>query len=133
MAGNNKIDISINMSIYPLEAIVSASYAFLDKAYIHLDQPKAGLVKAVIKSKKGSAVKLKDKFMNELLFATERIGAVKRNKKIREFIVGKALFSAVEPGNTALPAAADGDKDDEEDEEWLDDPLGIAVPWDEKK
>ncbi len=126
MPTNNNSIINIDTGLYPLEAVISASYVFLDRAYILLDQPKTGVVKVSFKPKKGGAAKLKDEFMNELLFAVERLNAAKRNKRIREFIVGRALFSSVNynEANAGLEALSMSDNEK--------DPLGIGTPWQEK-
>jgi len=117
---NNMIKFELDIKVYPQEAIIGASYAFLDRIYIFLDSKKKDKIEVNIKSKKkisaSSLKRLKDEFLNELLYNAMRIVSAKRNKKIREFIVGRALFSAVE----------------EAEAESLDDPLGIAVPWEEK-
>ena len=127
MRQDNKIHIikfTLDTNIYSQEAIISACYRFIDNAYIFLDQLKAGKISVSIKGKKSISIKqlqlLKDQFFNELLFIAERLNAAKRNKKIREFIVGRALFSAIE------------DLGPEDNGDDFDDPLGIAVPWDEK-
>ena len=126
----NTIKFILDTSIYSQEAIISVCYRFVDSAYIFLDQLKAGKILVSIKSKKGISAKqlqlIKDQFFNELLFIAERLNAARRNKKIREFIVGRALFSAIEPTDDSDDFGSF--KDDEE----LDDPLGIAIPWDEK-
>ena len=126
MSRNTQITFSVSAELYPIEAIVSACYSFLDKAYISLDQAKPGKVAVRIKAKKGNVARMKDDFMNELLFTTERLNAVKRNKRTREFIVGKALFGAVE-GDSSIPA----DDDNMADDDFSDDPLDIKIPWKE--
>ena len=66
--------------------------------------------------------KLKGEFLNELLNYTVRINLSKHNHKIREYIIGRALLSAV------------GTQEDLQENElkYQNDPLGIAVPWEEK-
>ncbi|MFH1671468.1 MAG: hypothetical protein ABH889_01680, partial [Candidatus Portnoybacteria bacterium] len=49
----------------------------------------------------------------------------KSNKKIRDYVVSQALLSAI--GEEAIS------QEEEKDEmKYEDDPLGIAVPWEEK-
>ena len=65
--------------------------------------------------------KLEGDFLNELLNQGLRYKISKQNKRIREYIVGMALLGSV------------GKEETEEDEEdWQEDPMGIAVPWEEK-
>lgn len=120
-----------NSRIYPLEAVISTCYSFLDKAYIFIDgNPTGGSLVVKMKDKnagqkKKRAAILKRDFTNELLFNTLRHQVSKNNKKIREYIIGRALFSP----STDLLDEAD---DITEDADYLEDPLGIAIPWEEK-
>lgn len=113
----NSIKINLDSKIYPLEAIIGAGYAFIDRAFTFLDSEKKNKISVTLKSKSQAKKtdKLRDEFMNELLFNMERINAAKRNKKIREFIVGRALFSAVDFTDSVTMSSED-------------DPLGITVP-----
>lgn len=112
--------VTINLKTYPLEAIYQACYVFLDRAYIFLDIKSPGeiLIDFGPKDKMSSKqlTKLRGEFLNELLSASLRLEIAKRNKNIREAIVGQALLSASK----------------DEKLSFQDDPLGIAVPWEEK-
>ena len=120
--------IKLNTRIYPLEAILNACYAFIDRAYIFLDSDFSGKqIKVYFKDKKGLSRKraelFRSEFMNELLHCALRCNISKNNRKIREYIVGRALCSAVSvsdllSGSTKL--------------DYQRDPLGIAIPWEEK-
>lgn len=119
----NQIIIKVNPKIYPLESIYGAAYVFLDSAYLFLD---GNPEKEVIVSLKGKEKLTKQKleslageFYNELLNWTLRQKISQNNQKIREYIVSQALLSASEEVT-------------EEEEKWQEDPLGIAVPWEEK-
>ncbi len=122
----DKIEFVFNLQNYSVDALYGAAYAFLDKAYIFFDNKSPKKILVSLKSKKNSTKKqlenLKDEFLNELLSCETRARLSKNNKKIREFIVGQALFSAV--------GESEEDFDDSFNSE--DDPLGIAVPWEEK-
>ena len=119
---NNNIIFEIDLEIYPVESIISTSYLFLDDIYIFLDNPKDKRVKVSLTPKKKYNKKqleiLKQDFLNHLLSNVARIVAIKRNKKVKEFIVGRALFSAA--GNPL-------------DDDYFDDPLDIDVPWEVDK
>jgi His-Xaa-Ser system protein HxsD len=122
---NNNIIFELDTKVYPLEAIIGASYMFIDRAYIFLDSHRVNKIEVNFKAKAKMAGKqleiIKDEFFNELLHNTARIMTAKRNKKVREFIVGRALFSAVENAG------------EEETINDTEDPLGIATPWREEK
>jgi His-Xaa-Ser system protein HxsD len=122
----------VDLNVYPLEAVYGAAYVFIDKAYLFLDSKSSKKLEIYLKSKNKLSQKQQNKlvgeFFNELLNYTLRIKVAKNNKKIREYIVEQALFSAV-GGN-----AEEVKKQDEAEDVigYEDDPLGIAVPWEEK-
>jgi len=124
--------IQINSKIYPLEAILNASYAFIDRTYIFLDDDsRKNEITVSLKGKQRLSTKklnnLRGEFMNELLHCALRCKISKNNKKIREYIVGRALYSA-------LPLSMEETilEDDSEKLSYQEDPLGIAIPWEEK-
>ena len=124
---DNTIKFLLNLQDYPLEAVYGASYVFLDKAYLFLDSRASKKIEVSLKGKKKLTKKqledLKGEFLNELLNYTVRINLAKSNRKLREFIISQALFSAVSSQVMA---------EDESKFKYEDDPLGIAVPWEEK-
>jgi His-Xaa-Ser system protein HxsD len=127
---NNRIIFSLNPDYYSIEAIYAAAYVFIDKAYIYLDgDPKKEIIvflKGKEKLGKKELENLKGEFLNELLDYLLRVQISQRNQKIREYIVGSVLLSA-------LPQSSFSDQDDlGEAGDWQNDPLGIAVPWEEK-
>ena len=124
--------IQLNPKIYPLEAILNASYTFIDRAYVFLDSNSKG--NEIVVSLKGkqrlSPKKLEDlrgEFMNELLHCALRYKISKNNKKIREYIIGRALYSALPVSMEETILDEDSGKLD-----YQQDPLGIAIPWEEK-
>ena len=123
----NQIIVTVDSKLYPLEAVYGASYVFLDKAYLRLDGNPKKEVLVILKGKKELTEKqlgkLRDEFLNELLNYGLRYKISESNKKIREYVVGKALFSAMPP---------ETEETEEKDEDWQKDDLGIAVPWEEK-
>ena len=120
-----QVELTIDPQLYPLEAVYGAAYVFLDKAYLRLDgNPKKKIIIKIKGKESLDREKLENlagDFLNELLNYTLRYKISKNNRKIREYIVGTALLSSL----AEAPEA-------EEKEEWEEDPLGIAVPWEEK-
>ena len=121
----NLIKAIINSKLYPLEAVYGAAYVFLDKAYFRLDGDPEKEITVQIKSKEKLSRKglenLASDFLNELLNYSLRYKISKNNRKIREYIIGTALLSAL------------GENLEEETkEDWQKDALGIAIPWEEK-
>jgi His-Xaa-Ser system protein HxsD len=128
----NKITFSLNTKTYPLEAIYSTASVFLDRAYVYLDGEPTKEILVSLKGKeklnKKQLESLAGEFSNELLNYLLRAEIAKRNQKIRNFIVGTALVSALPVGLlTPGPAA-----EIPESVDWQEDPLEIAVPWEEK-
>lgn len=124
-----KIKTIVDLKIYPLEAIYGAAYVFVDKAYIFLDSQEGGKVEIFFRAKEETSLreleKIEGEFMNELLNYTLRLKLSESNKKIREYVVEQALFSALGRGEGIL-------KNEGEKFEFEDDPLGIAIPWEDK-
>lgn len=127
---DNEIKIPIDPKIYPLEAVYGAAYVFLDRAYLKLDGDPDKKIIVTIKAKKNignkGMEKLVDDFLNTLLNYGLRVQISKNNRKIREYIVGSALFGAI-GGMGEITEKAKKNKED-----WQKDELGIAVPWEEK-
>jgi His-Xaa-Ser system protein HxsD len=119
----NKIAFSLNSKIVSLEAIYSTCYSFIDKFYIYLDKNKENIIVSLQPKEKETKINpkaIEGEFRNELLNNLLREKIAKNNAKIREYILGQALYSS-------MPS---------EVEEFLsktsEDYLGIAVPWEEK-
>lgn len=136
------VDVLVDASVYPLEVVMGAAYVFVDRCFLLLDRAPEGRVKVSFTPRPGSAVDaaaLAGEFQNELLAQALRARIADRHAKVREALVARALFGAApeqQPAEAApatdaqlgleprfLPAAED---------DYLDDPLGIAVPWEEK-
>jgi His-Xaa-Ser system protein HxsD len=129
---NNSAVLSINPKLYALDAIYSAAYVFLDKAYIVLDGDPEKEILVKIKPKEGGDLeKLGNEFLNELINYADYQKRAEQTKKIREMLLQRALI-------TNDPSIVEDDSEfDEllkelEDEDYPDDPEGIAVPWEEK-
>ncbi len=125
--------ILVNQKLYPLEAIYATAYVYVDKCYVFLTKEDANTIGVQIKGKPETSKKQFDavvgEFENELLNQALRLKVAKRTEKLRDAIVHRALYSAL-PGSSATPLDLDLGADDNLD--YLDDPLGIAVPWEEK-
>jgi len=148
----NKTVVLINPKLYSLEAVYGAAYAFLDKAYVYLEQGPKSRIQVNLKGKEKMTKKdleaLKGEFLNELLNFSLREKISKNNKKIREYIVARALASASQQESSPVMGEEDlhkdpskiiipwRDKDKKKSRQtkpvWKKDPQGIAVPWEEK-
>jgi len=134
----NQVVGAINPKVYPLEAVYGAAYVFLDRAYVFLDEDSKGRILVSLKGKeklnKKQLEALKGEFYNELLNYSLRYQISKDNRKIREYIVGRALVGAIGEDKFEEEAASseDGEDKEEEIEEWKGDTMGISIPWEEK-
>lgn len=127
----NKIVFWLNSKNYPLEAIYNTAYIFLDRAYVFLDGDPEKEVSVCLKGKeKLNSLQLEameGEFLNELLNCLLRLKIAQNNQKIREYIVVSALVSGF-PRELMSQSPFTEAKEDS----WEEDPLGIAVPWEEK-
>jgi His-Xaa-Ser system protein HxsD len=128
-SAKNTVKLEVDEKVFPRTVAVSAAYMFLDRCYLRLESaPRHRIIVQLKGKKKLSKTKLTalaDEFENELLHQLIRHQVAEKTGQLREVIVGRALFSAESAEAEAQPEAA-GDLD------YLDDPLGIAVPWEEK-
>ena len=118
-------------ALYPLEAVYGASYIFIDRAYVLLDLPEPGRIRVTIAVKEGEATDgvlraLAGEFANELLSCAWRHRIGQENRATIEAVTMQAISGAMGP-----PSLDDLEKFDFT-EEPFDDPLGIAVSWEEK-
>jgi His-Xaa-Ser system protein HxsD len=138
-AATSTMTLSLDMDLYPRDVLYAAAYVFLDRAYVLLDRAgprfvvhlrgKQALDETVLRAMAGE-------FENELLAQALRRMVGKANQKIIEEITTLAITSAAGAtyGDGVDPAAegaalngVQGFTDD--GQEFLDDPQGIAKPW----
>jgi His-Xaa-Ser system protein HxsD len=132
------LTLSLDVDLYPRDVLYAAAYVFLDRAYVLLDRDgarflvhlrgKQALDDAALRAMAGE-------FENELLAQALRHRVVRANQKIIEDITSLAINGAAggEAGNGAADDLALIDMQDPADDGFLDDPLGIAMPWEAKK
>ena len=131
---DNQITVIVNPKIYPLETVYSAAYVFMDRAYIVLDgdPEKEILVKMKLKEE-GSLENMGNEFNNELLNYADYLSRAKETKKLREMFLQRAIItndvSITEPD---FEDDTDFEDLDSDEDEYLEDPEGIAIPWEEK-
>ncbi len=123
--------VPVDSTLYPLDAIYGAAYVFLDRAYVYLKKDGEKKVNVSLFSKvpatRESLLALGGEFVNELLSQAIRSTLDESSKRIREYIVVKSHY-AQPTGTTNLEKLLDQTLK----EVLEDDPLDIAVPWEEK-
>jgi His-Xaa-Ser system protein HxsD len=139
--------LSLDSGLYPREVLYAAAYVFLDRAYVLLDRNDARFL-VHLRSKQAleetTLRALAGEFANELLAQALRRKVAKANQKILEEVTTLAITSAagatvIRPFEPAGDDAVTGSPPAElaqavdDSREFLDDPLGLAAPWDDKK
>lgn len=123
------LTLEFDEGLYPLDAVYGAAYIFIDRCYVHLDR-QAGRLSVRLKLKPGATLALDDlagEFENELLGQAWRRSIVEDNRRLIEEVTTRALAGAAgPPGLDDLLAMDIGD------DTAFEDPLGIAMSWEEK-
>jgi His-Xaa-Ser system protein HxsD len=131
-AKDGKLVLSLDKGLYPLDVIYGAAYVFIDRAYILLGRDGDAITVELAAKDDGTADDalraMAGDFSNELLSQALRRKITKANQTILETIVSQALAGAT---GAMVPSSLDDD-DEDDDLDFLDDPLGIAVPWEER-
>jgi His-Xaa-Ser system protein HxsD len=131
----NVVTILVDTGVYPKEAIYGAAYIFIDTCYVLLDAPKPSRISVQLRGQEPLDEKALDAlagdFLNELLAQTLREMICAQNRPLLEAVVGQAISGAVGP--TPEPELDLSELDALAlDDEPFDDPLGIAMSWEEK-
>jgi His-Xaa-Ser system protein HxsD len=136
-AAGSSLVLSLDTGLYPRDVLYAAAYVFLDRAYVLLDRrdsryvvqmrAKQPLDEATLRAMAGE-------FENELLAQALRQRVVKANQRIIEGITSLAIGGATigpPPAGDVVDDLIDIENPGEDG--FLDDPLGIATPWEAKK
>lgn len=139
----------VHRDLYPNDVLFGTAFAFLDRCYVHLDVADDDRVAVRLAPRPGTpfaAAELAGEFGNELVNQALRHKLSRQTEKVRTMIIGRAIGLA-QPGEGApaasgLPATPQVPDlppevakllaEEDENLDFLDDPLGIAVPWEEK-
>lgn len=127
--GEGSVCVEFDESLYPLDAVYGAAYVFIDRCYVHLDRAGDKRLRVSFKAKSGfgDTQVLAGDFQNELLGQAWRRRIVDDNRGLIEAITARALGGAAgPPGLDELLATDIGDATA------FEDPLGIAMSWEEK-
>ena len=121
------VQLVLDEKLYPLEAVYGAAYIFIDRCWVLLDRTNQGLrVTLAPKSAMADLTPLVGEFANELLSCAWRHQITQNNRALIEAVTTQAIGGAMGP-----PSLDDLEKFDFSAEK-LEDPLGIAVSWEEK-
>jgi His-Xaa-Ser system protein HxsD len=122
--------VELDEDLYPKDAIYGAVYTLLDRCFLQLDRAGAGRVVVRVKAKEGGAEATRasaGELENELLAQAYRRVIASRNRRSVESVTQRAIAGAAgPPGLDELLSMEIGDATA------FEDPLGIAMSWEEK-
>jgi His-Xaa-Ser system protein HxsD len=130
-AAQRSVALTVDASLYPLGAVYGAAYVFLDRCYVLLDKPDTAHVRVTLSWKKGeppegALLAMAGEFANELLSCAWRAKIAEESRAVIESTTARALSGAM-----GAPTLDDLEKFEFGDEAF-EDPLGIAMSWEEK-
>ncbi len=124
-------EFEIDTKFYPQDAVYSVAYLLLERYYIKLKSGNKNNIVLQLTSdqelKQEQIDDLMRRIEQELINQTLRLKIAKENQKLREYILGKALLGA------QFGVVDNTIENSFSEENYIDDPLGIATPWEEKK
>lgn len=133
---NNRVVIAVDTTLYPKDAVLGAAYVFIDRCFVLLDALEGTELTISLRGREPlDDAKLGDlsgEFANELLAQTLRQRIADQNRPLLEAVVARAVGGAVGP-TVSEPEfdLSELESLDLEDEPF-DDPLGIAMSWEDK-
>ena len=143
--GAKSYSFTVNRRIYGVDALLGTAYAFLDRCYILLDVADKDHYKVTMWAKPyviQSLDELAGEFMNELVNEALRYKIAKQTERTREMVLARAIGHSIPaepqpqeseaPLEDLPPEVARILEEEDDSLDFLEDPLGIAVPWEEK-
>lgn len=122
--------LELDEELYPKDAVYGAAYVLIDRCYLHLDLAADARVRVRLRAKRGGAEATRvmlGELQNEALAQSYRRRLAGENRATIEAITARAIAGAAgPPGLDELLAMEIGDSTA------FEDPLGIAMSWEEK-
>lgn len=115
----NQITITLDKEMYNIDAIYTASYIFLEKAYILLKSDENNIYAILQVKEKGLDLEeVANEFCNQLINYSFQLEMSKKNLDVKRNILEQIYSSTPEDFN--------------DNNEEIDDPDGILIPWEDK-
>jgi His-Xaa-Ser system protein HxsD len=134
MCDDGWVSLELDEDLYPVDAVQGAAYVFLDRAYVFLDRAGANRLRVHLKPKDAdgdapalSAPALAGELENEALSQAYRRRIAQDQRAYIESVASRAMAGAAGPPGLDDLLAMDIGADTA-----FDDPLGIAMSWEEK-
>lgn len=128
--GEGTATVEVDEALYPKDAVYGAAYTYIDRCYVLLERAGEGRIRVRLREKRAGSLDrdaLAGEFENELLGQAWRRQLAEENRAYIESITTRAL------GGAAGPPGLDELLDmDIGDASAFEDPLGIAMSWEEK-
>jgi His-Xaa-Ser system protein HxsD len=120
--------VELDEDLYPRDAVQGAAYVFLDRSYLFLEAAAPGRIRVRLKGKGGAdTAVLAGELENEALAQAYRRRIASDQRAYIESIASRALAGAAGPPGLDDLLAMDIGADTA-----FDDPLGIAMSWEDK-
>jgi His-Xaa-Ser system protein HxsD len=121
------VSMRVDATLYPLEAVYAAAYVFIDRCWVFLDRPEESNIRVSLTPMKGELDEsVAGEFANELLSCAWRAQIARDSRATIEAVTAQALSGA-----RGAPSLEELEAFDFSDESF-EDPLGIAMSWEEK-
>jgi His-Xaa-Ser system protein HxsD len=124
------VDVEVDEDLYPKDAVYGAAYVFLDRCYVHLERVGDKRIRVRLRPKRGvalDAASAAGELGNELLSQAWRRKLADENRAFIESVTTRAVAGAAgPPGLDELLAMDIGEASA------FEDPLGIAMSWEDK-
>ena len=126
------VSLELDEDLYPADAVQGAAYVFLDRAYVFLDRASAGRLRVRLKPKDDVEAGIEADFLageleNEALAQAYRRRIAQDQRVYIESVASRAMAGAAGPPGLDDLLAMDIGADTA-----FDDPLGIAMSWEDK-
>ena len=128
----NKITFNLSKDLYSKIILFRTCYTLIDNYYVYIDDDSNQWTVSLM-TKDFSPIsdikKVEGEFRNTLINESFRDLLIDKTKNVKEMIVARALYGSDE---NDINVQSDFSHIEENMDEYLDDPDGIAIPWEEK-
>ncbi|MGM5481849.1 MAG: His-Xaa-Ser system protein HxsD [Nanobdellota archaeon] len=122
-----KVEIFLDKELYPKDVLHTTAYVFLEKAYIFLKKGKDNEIIVELEPKNNKDAKqLSKEFKNQLINYAHHMQMNEKNKEVKKKLL-QEIFAYNFIDNEEESFEFDFEQEDD-----IEDPEGILVPWEEK-